>query len=59
MLKWFSTEYLGNNIDRYIVLDTQPNVHDYFVAHLLGSRFLNESTLRCPEKGLPARFLIW
>ena len=57
ILKWVSSEYLENNLEKYSVLDTQPNVHDYFMAHLPNARFLNESTLRCPEKGLPARYI--
>lgn len=55
-LKWVSTEYLENNLNKYIILDTQPNAHDYFMAHLPNARFLNESTMRAPKKGLPAQY---
>jgi len=56
-LKWVSTEYLENNLDKYTILDTQPNVHDYFMAHLPKAHFLNESTLRAPIEGLPAQYI--
>jgi len=55
-LKWVSTAYLENNLNKYIILDTQPNAHDYFMAHLPNARFLNESTMRAPKKGLPAQY---
>jgi len=56
-LKWVSTEYLENNLGKYIILDTQPNAHDYFMAHLPNARYLNESTLRAPIEGLPAQYI--
>jgi len=58
-LKWVSTEWLAEHLDddNLMILDTQPNVHDYFMAHILGARYLNESTLRAPKEGMPAKIL--
>lgn len=58
-LKWVSTEWLAEHLDddNLMILDTQPNVHDYFMAHIPGARYLNESTLRAPKEGMPAKIL--
>jgi len=39
------------------VLDTRPNVYDYFVGHVPGAIHLADATLRAPADGLPAQYL--
>ena len=58
-MKIVSTEWLAQNMDNdnLVILDCQPNVHDYFVQHIPGAVFLNESTLRVPDGSLPAQYV--
>jgi len=57
-LRWVSTEWLENHLeDDSVFLDTQPNVHDYLMAHIPGARYLCESTLSAPVRGVPAQIL--
>lgn len=39
------------------VIDTRPNVYDYFVGHVPGAIHLADATLRAPADGLPAQYL--
>jgi thiosulfate/3-mercaptopyruvate sulfurtransferase len=57
-LRWVSTEWLEEHLGNDLtVLDTQPDCHDYFLAHIPGSVELEEKTLRAPLRGLPAVIL--
>jgi thiosulfate/3-mercaptopyruvate sulfurtransferase len=40
-----------------MILDVQPNVHDYVMGHLPGAIYLNEGLLRSAWKGLPAMYV--
>jgi thiosulfate/3-mercaptopyruvate sulfurtransferase len=54
-LRWVSTAWLEGHIgDDLTILDTQPDCHDYFQAHVPGAVALEEKTLRAPLRGLPA-----
>jgi len=57
-VKWVSTDWLADNIsdDDLLVLDVQPNVHDYIMGHLPGAVYLNEGIFRSAWNGLPAVF---
>jgi thiosulfate/3-mercaptopyruvate sulfurtransferase len=56
--KWVTTEWLENHLDDdMIILDTQPNVHDYFMDHIPDAVYLNQSTLRAPKNRIPAQIL--
>jgi thiosulfate/3-mercaptopyruvate sulfurtransferase len=57
-VKWISTEWLADNIDddHLMVLDVQPNVHDYIMGHLPGAVYLNEGIFRSAWGGLPAAY---
>lgn len=39
-----------------MVIDTQPNVHDYIHTHIPGSIYFNQWLLRIPEENLPAAY---
>lgn len=57
-LKWVSTNWLADHLsDDLTILDVQPDVHDYFMAHILGSVYLADKTLRAPLRGLPTQIL--
>ena len=57
-VKWVSTEWLegGLNDENLMILDVQPNIHDYLKEHVPGAVYLNEEVLRCPLKGVPSQF---
>jgi thiosulfate/3-mercaptopyruvate sulfurtransferase len=59
MVKWVSTEWLGGHAwdEGLMILDTQPNVHDYIQEHIPGAVYFNESLLRVPLKGMPAKYV--
>ncbi|MBD3348937.1 MAG: sulfurtransferase [Candidatus Eisenbacteria bacterium] len=40
-----------------MVLDTQPNVHDYIKEHIPGAVYMNQGLLRVPKRGLPAVYV--
>ena len=58
-VKWVSTEWLEDHLDdeTLMILDTQPNVHDYIKEHIPGAIYMNEGLLRVPLKGLPAQYV--
>jgi thiosulfate/3-mercaptopyruvate sulfurtransferase len=57
-LRWVSTAWLEGHLgDDMTILDTQPDCHDYFQAHIPGAVELEEKTLRAPLRGLPAVIL--
>jgi thiosulfate/3-mercaptopyruvate sulfurtransferase len=58
-VKWVSTEWLGEHLEdeKLMILDVQPNVHDYIQRHIPGAVYMNEGLLRVPLKGLPAQYV--
>ena len=58
IVKWVSTDWLDEHLyDKNImVLDVQPDVHDYFQEHIPGAVYMNQGIHRVPLKGLPARY---
>ncbi len=57
-LRWVSTGWLESHLgDDMTILDTQPDCHDYFLAHVPGAVHLEDKTLRAPLRGLPAQIL--
>lgn len=53
-VKWISTDWLEERLGDVIIVDTQPNVHDYILEHIPGAVYFNEGLLRVPLKGRPA-----
>jgi thiosulfate/3-mercaptopyruvate sulfurtransferase len=58
-VKWVSTEWLETHLvdENLMILDVQPNVHDYIQEHIPGAVYMNEGLLRVPLKGLPAQYV--
>ena len=59
IVKWVDTTWLKAhaNDEELMILDVQPNVHDYFKAHIPGAVYMNEGLLRVPLEGLPAQYV--
>ncbi|MBU7011203.1 MAG: sulfurtransferase, partial [Theionarchaea archaeon] len=54
-VKWVSTDWLKAHLeDDLMIVDIQPNVHDYILEHIPGAIYFNEGLLRVPLKGKPA-----
>ncbi len=59
LVKWVSTDWLARHIndEGLMLLDVQPNVHDYIMGHLPGAVYLNEGLLRSAWNHLPAMYI--
>ncbi len=59
IVKWVSTEWMEDHLmdDELMILDVQPNVHDYVQEHIPGAVYMNEGLLRVPLRGLPAQYV--
>lgn len=53
------TEWLAARIgdDSIHIVDSQPDVHDYFTEHIPGAYHLNDKALRVPKNGLRAAYI--
>jgi thiosulfate/3-mercaptopyruvate sulfurtransferase len=58
-VKWVSTDWLETHLldENLMILDVQPNIHDYIKEHIDGAVYMNEGLLRVPLKGLPGQYV--
>jgi thiosulfate/3-mercaptopyruvate sulfurtransferase len=57
-VRWVSTEWLEEHLeDDMVIIDTQPNIHDYIAEHIEGAVYANENLLRVNEFGQPNAFV--
>lgn len=57
-VKWISTDWLEEHLDDDIlIIDVQPNVHDYLQEHISGAVYLNEEFIRAWKGPRPIVFL--
>jgi thiosulfate/3-mercaptopyruvate sulfurtransferase len=54
-VKLVSTEWLADRLTdkKLVILDVQPNIHDYIMEHIPGAIYLNEGLFRTYEGALP------
>jgi thiosulfate/3-mercaptopyruvate sulfurtransferase len=58
LLKWTCTEWLEQNLGGgFIILDIQPEIHDYIQEHIAGAVYFNQNLLRVPYKGTPGFYV--
>jgi thiosulfate/3-mercaptopyruvate sulfurtransferase len=59
-VKWISAEWLKDRLDdeEIIILDVQPNVHDYITGHIPHAIYMNEGLLRSASESLPAVYVL-
>lgn len=56
--KWVSTDWLEEHLeDDLMILDTQPDIHDYITEHIPGAVYFNQKLLRIPYKGRPGVYV--
>ncbi len=58
-VKWVSTDWLEDNLGKedLMILDTQPDIHDYITEHIPGAVYFNQKLLRVPWKGRPGVYV--
>jgi len=58
-IKWVSTDWLfeKSKDEHIMILDTQPNIHDYIQEHIPNAIYMNEGLLRVPQKGRPGVYV--
>jgi thiosulfate/3-mercaptopyruvate sulfurtransferase len=58
-VKWISADWLHENLKKQemVILDVQPNIHDYIEQHIPGAIYMNEGLLRTYIDGMPARYV--
>ncbi len=58
-VKWVSTDWLEENLEneKIMILDTQPDIHDYIAGHIPGAVFFSQRLLRVPRKGWPGNYI--
>lgn len=58
-VRWVSTDWLSENLNKQemIILDVQPNVHDYIEEHIPGAVYVSEGLLRTWVGGVPAQYV--
>jgi thiosulfate/3-mercaptopyruvate sulfurtransferase len=58
-VKWVSTDWLKDHLNdaSLMILDVQPDPHDYLKEHIPGSRYMSERLWRVPDKGVPGQYI--
>lgn len=59
IVKWTSTDWLAEHLgdDNFMIMDVQPDIHDYIFEHIPGAVYFNQKLLRVPEKGRPGAYI--
>ena len=59
IVKWVSTQWLEEHIARedLMILDCQPNIHDYILEHIPGAIAMEEGLMRVPLNGVPGKWV--
>ncbi len=58
-VRWVSTEWLEEHLKdkALMILDCQPNIHDYIQEHVPGAVYMNEGLVRVPLEGKPGVYV--
>ncbi|MEN6341422.1 MAG: sulfurtransferase [Methanospirillum sp.] len=57
-IRWVSPAWLGDHhLDELLILDCQPNIHEYINGHIPGAVYLNENIFRVHEGTCPGRWI--
>lgn len=57
-VRWVSTGWLERHLEAdALIIDAQPNVHDYIRGHIPGAVYLGEESLRLSAGGVPHSWL--
>ncbi|MGC9318020.1 MAG: sulfurtransferase [Armatimonadota bacterium] len=57
-VQWTCTDWLEENLGGdFLLLDCQPNIHDYIQEHIPGAVYFNPDLLRVPYLGVPGKYI--
>ena len=57
-VRWVSPAWLADHLnDELLILDCQPNIHEYINGHIPGAVYLNENVWRAHEGTCPGRWI--
>ncbi|TFG01916.1 MAG: sulfurtransferase [Promethearchaeota archaeon] len=58
-ISWVSTDWLlkHHDDDDVIIIDCQPNIHDYIKMHIPNAVYVNPALFRIPKNGIPGKFV--
>ncbi len=57
-VRWVSPAWLvDHHADELLILDCQPNIHEYINGHIPGAVYLNENIFRAHEGACPSRWI--
>lgn len=58
-VQWVSTEWLNNHLNdkTQIIIDCQPNIHEYIQNHIPGALYAHENLFRYQEAKIPTRWI--
>lgn len=58
-VKCVSTEWVKEHLEdeKLMILDTQPDIHDYISEHIPGAVYFNQKLLRVPKNGRPGVYV--
>jgi thiosulfate/3-mercaptopyruvate sulfurtransferase len=57
-LKWTESGWLEENLGGdFMIVDVQPNIHDYILEHIPGAVYFNPDLLRVSYKGMPGKYV--
>ena len=57
-MKWTCAQWLRDNLEGdFLLLDCQPNIHDYIKEHIPGAVYFNPDHTRVSQGGVPGRFI--
>jgi len=57
-LHWTCTQWLEDNLGGdFVILDCQPNIHDYIAEHIPGATYFPPELMRVSQQGIPGRFI--
>jgi len=58
-VQWVSTEWLGDHLqdENLMILDCQPNIHEYVQGHIPGAVYWHEGLFRIHEGNIPTRWI--
>ncbi|MEN6333471.1 MAG: sulfurtransferase, partial [Phycisphaerales bacterium] len=59
VVKWISTDWLEQHLNDadLMILDTQPDVHDYILEHIPRAIYMTEKLMRVSRDGIPTRYI--
>ncbi|WXG39599.1 MAG: sulfurtransferase [Candidatus Freyarchaeum deiterrae] len=59
IVKWISTDWLMDHLEdkNFMILDTQPDIHDYIQEHIPNAVYMSEKMLRAPLRRMPGAYV--